>query len=259
MSLRDLDYLDVAGAIRAGRANRDIVVGIKVRMTELIIGTNGIAPLQRAVEAADALGLPVMVHIGGSDVTIGQILDILRSGDIITHCYTDNGNGIVQDGRLSDEAIAARARGIVFDVGHGFSSFSFPVAEVCAEAGFWPDVISTDVHSLSSSSAMVDLPTTMSKLLNLGMPLADVLAAVTSRPAAVLGRAEVIGSLALGREADVTVLEVVDAPFETGDGFGNRRTLARRISVRSTVRAGLPWTGPFPHPGVSYNGPRAVG
>jgi dihydroorotase len=255
---QDLDYLDVDAAVRAGTLNGDIVVGIKIRVTQSITGDNGIVPLERAIAAAELLDVPVMVHIGGSELPIGEVLGVMRPGDIVTHCFTGGDNNLLHGNQIADEVLEARERGIVFDVGHGFGSFSFPVAEIFAEAGFWPDVISTDLHSLSSNGPMIDLPTTMSKMLHLGMPLERVILAVTANPAATIKRSSTIGSLSVGREADIAVVTIRDAPLEVGDAFGNRRTINRQIHVLHTIRAGLPWSGPFPHPGVAYSGPRST-
>jgi dihydroorotase len=245
----DLAYLDVDKAVRAAIENADIVVGIKVREQGIIVGDNELEPVRRAVEAGERVGLPVMVHIGGAPAPLSEILDILRPGDIVTHCYTPIGNGIVEDNRLIDAAEPARQKGIIFDSGHGFGSFDYATAEIAFEAGFWPDTISTDLHSLSASGPVGDLPTTMSKFLNLGMPLHDVIRATTTRPADVIGRRETIGSLRIGSVADVTVLDLVSGDFEFRDSSGAVRIAPQRLAVSATIRAGIPWGAPLPHPG----------
>jgi dihydroorotase len=245
----DLAYLDVGKAVRAAIENADIVVGFKVREQGIIVGDNGLEPVRRAVEAGDAVGLPVMVHIGGAPAPLRDILDILRPGDIVTHCYTPIGNGLVEDKRLIDAAEPARQKGIVFDSGHGFGSFDYGIAEVAFEAGFWPDTISTDLHSLSASGPVGDLATTMSKFLNLGMPLHDVIRATTSRPAEVLGRQDTVGALRIGGAADVTVLDLVSGEFEFRDSSGAVRVVQQKLAISNTIRAGIPWGAPLPHPG----------
>jgi dihydroorotase len=250
-------YLDVDAAVRAAWRHRDFVVGVKVRMGAAMTGGLGLLPLDRAVAAAEQVGLPVMVHIGGAEMSLEALLARLRPGDIVTHCFTGTGHGLVESGALVDAAASARQRGVLFDVGHGAGSFDFRIAEPAAAAGFWPDVISTDLHSLSAAGPMVDLPTTMAKLLWLGMPLDAVLAAVTSRPAAAIGRSDSFGSLAVGTTADITVFELVDEPVEVADTMGNVRQVDRQIRVRHTVRGGQPWDGPYAHPAVGYDGPPA--
>ena len=223
----DLAYLNVEKAVRAAIENADIVVGIKVREQGFIVGDNGLEPVRRAVEAGERTGLPVMVHIGGAPAPLAEIFEILRPGDIVTHCYTPAGNGLVENSRLIDAAGPARAKGIIFDSGHGFGSFDYATAEVAFEAGFWPDTISTDLHSLSASGPVGDLATTMSKFLNLGMPLQEVIRAATSRPAEVIQRQDTIGAL----------------PRRRGRRHHCARPRRRRIRVQGLVRRathGLP-------------------
>ncbi len=250
----DPDYLDVDAAVRAAWRHRDFVVGIKVRMSAALTGGRGLLPLERAIAAAEQVGLPVMAHIGGAEAPLGDLLALLRPGDIVTHCFTGTGHGLVEADALIDQAGPARERGVLFDIGHGGGSFDFRVAEPAAGAGFWPDVISTDLHSLSAAGPMVDLPTTMAKLLWLGMPFERVLAAVTTRPAAAIGRSATSGSLAVGAPADVTIFELVDEPLDVADTMGNHRRLDRQVRIRHTVRGGQPWGGPYAHPGLAYDG-----
>ena len=251
----DLAYLDVEKAIRAAIENADFVIGIKVREQGIIVGDNGLEPVRRAVEAGTRTGLPVMVHIGAAPAPLAEILDILRPGDIVTHCFTPAGNGLVEGDRLIAAAEPARAKGIVFDSGHGFGSFDYSTAETAFQAGFWPDTISTDLHSLSASGPVGDLATTMSKFLNLGMPVHEVIRAATSRPAEVIGRSDTIGALRVGNVADVTVLDIVDGEFQFMDSSGATRPASKRLLVSATIRAGIPWGAPLPHPGRSAFAP----
>jgi dihydroorotase len=247
---RELPYLDVGKAVRAVEENRDIVVGIKVReQAPLIVADNGLEPVRRAVAAGEAARVPVMVHIGGGPTGLGELLDLMRPGDIITHCFTPAANGLVESGHLIEAAVTARERGVIFDVGHGFGSFSYDVAERAAAAGFWPDTISTDLHSLSANGPVVDLVTTMSKFLNLGMSLESVIRATTIRPAEVIGRSDTLGSLRIGSAADIAVLEVTENDGTLVDSSGATRPVQRLLRSNATVRAGIPWTSPAPHPG----------
>lgn len=248
----DINYADVDLAVDAIEQNRDIVVGIKVRETAPdVVGTNGLEPLRRAILVGKATALPVICHIGNTPTVLTEVLDMLRPGDILTHCFTGSANNLVVDGALVDGAHRARERGVIFDIGHGFGSFDFSIADVAVAEGLFPDTISTDIHSLSAAGPMKDLPTTMSKLLSLGMPLEDVVAAVTSRPASVIGRDSDIGAIEIGREADVAVFRLVEEPVESRDAYGHTRQLDRWIEVTSTIRKGVPWNGPYPHPGPS--------
>jgi dihydroorotase len=140
-------------------------------------------------------------------------------------------------------------------LGARFGSFDYTTAETAFEAGFWPDTISTDLHSLSASGPVGDLATTMSKFLNLGMPVHEVIRAATSRPAEVIGRLDTIGTLRIGNVADITVLDIADGAFEFADSSGATRTVSKRLLVSSTIRAGIPWGSPLPHPGRSAFAP----
>jgi len=248
-----MEMLDGDRALRAIAENADIIVGIKVRETAPdVVGNNGLEPLRRALDVGRETNLPVMCHIGNTPEVLTAVLDLLRPGDILTHCFTGSSNNLVENGALVRGAREAFERGVVFDIGHGFGSFDFTVAELATREGIWPTTISTDIHSLSASSAMKDLPLTMSKLLSLGMPLEDVVAAVTSRPARVIGRGDEIGSLDIGRVADLTLFEVGGDEVTSGDAYGNQRPLEAQVRVRGTVRAGIPWGGPYPHPATPF-------
>jgi dihydroorotase len=246
----DLNYLDVDKVVRAIEENRDIAVGIKVReQAPLIVGDNGLEPVRIAVEAGERAGVPVMVHIGGAPATLGELMGLLRPGDIITHCFTPAPHGLVENGQLIEEAEEARARGIIFDVGHGFGSFDYGVVEQAVERGFWPDTISTDLHSLSARGPVGDLPRTMAKLLNLGMPLEEVVRAATVRPAEVIGRSETLGNLRDGGVADIAVLSLEDSDETFLDSSGAERPARKLLRAEATIRAGIPWGAPVPHPG----------
>jgi dihydroorotase len=241
--------LDPEAAERAIRRFPDMIVGLKVRQGgPAVTGTNGLEPLRRAVSVGQKLQLPVMVHITGSEDPLAAVLDLLSRGDIVTHCFTGTANGLLEGGRIAEAAVAARQRGILFDVAHGAGSFDFEVAEAAARAAFWPDTISTDLHSISAVNAK-DLPFVMSKMLAVGMPVEEIIAAVTSRAAQAIGRAGQLGSLKVGAVADIAILDVMDDPVEFTDTFGHRRSGDRQFAVRQTIRAGLVWGAPS-HPGV---------
>ena len=241
--------LDPEAAERAIGRFPDMIVGLKVRQGgPAVTGANGLEPLRRAVSVGQKLQLPVMVHITGSEDPLEAVLDLLSRGDIVTHCFTGTANGLVEEGRLVEAAEEARRRGILFDVAHGAGSFDFEVAEAAARAGFWPDTISTDLHSISAENAK-SLPYVMSKMLAVGMPVEEIIAAVTSRAANAIGRTGQMGSLAVGAVADIAVLDIKDDPVEFTDTFGRRRSADRQFAVRQTIRAGIVWGSPS-HPGV---------
>jgi dihydroorotase len=244
-----MDLLDVEAAEVAISRFPEIIVGLKVRQGgPEVTGSNGLEPLRRAIAAGEAFGLPVMVHITGSEAPIGELLSMLSEGDIVTHCFTGSPNGLRQDGKIADAARAARERGVLFDVGHGAGSFDFQVAEAAARVGFWPDTISTDIHSISAPK-VTGLPAVMSKLLAVGMPLRDVISAATINAARAIGRADSLGSLREGAVADIAVLDLQTGPVEFSDTFGHQRTGKKRLSARHTIRAGVVWGAPA-HPGT---------
>jgi dihydroorotase len=230
----ELRLLNAGECVRVAREHPDIVVGVKVRVGRNAGGASGIAPLDIALEAASELEQPVMAHLDFPPPSRKQVLRRLRAGDVLTHCFRPFPNAPVRGtGRIYDEVLEARERGVVFDIGHGMGSFSFGTARAMLQAGFAPDVISSDVHSLSIGGPAYDLLVTMSKFLCLGMPLADVIAAATVAPARALRRAE-LGTFKVGAVGDATVLEIREGAFDYEDVLGetvrgNRRLIAKGI------------------------------
>lgn len=253
-----LEHCDVALCCRAVERNRDFVVGVKVRVASPTVGANGCEPLRLARQAAETFGLPVMAHVGIGPPDLTEVLDELRPGDIVTHCCTGHSMSPVgQENRVLDAARRARDRGIIFDVGHGAGSFSFRTAELMLADGFAPDVISSDIHHLSrygngllaandglthyvrrGNTDALDLLSCMTKLLHLGMPLADVVSAVTERPARVLGRYPEIGALRAGAAGDVCLLRLEEGQFDAFDTQGECRRVARAFRAAVTLRDG---------------------
>ncbi len=238
--LEDLRFADAAAAARTVSGNRDVAVGIKVRLHLPSVGEHGRAALRLAIEAGEASGSPVMVHVGNTGISMEEIVDTLRPGDIVTHCYTPQRPSVVDpDGRVLPAALRAHERGVIFDVGHANNHFDFELVRRALDQGLVPDVISTDLHGrLAPGNPVVDLPTTMSKLLALGLTLEQVVARCTSTPARVIGWADRIGALAVGRVADVAVLAVVEEPTTLRDSVGGTLLADRRIEARWTIRAG---------------------
>src|SRR5437868_9227180 len=145
----DLRLIDPRECVRVINANRDLIVGVKVRVGRGAGGASGIAPLDMALEVAAGVCLPVMAHLGPPPPSRLEVLSRLRRGDVITHCFRPFPNAPVRpDGAVREEVLEARRRGVVFDIGHGSGSFGFRTAECMLEAGFLPDAISSDVHTL---------------------------------------------------------------------------------------------------------------
>jgi dihydroorotase len=257
--LYNIDYAQVDAAAKAVAENSDLVIGIKVRMSENVIAKNGLEPLKRAIKACEVAGTggKVMCHIGGVETPelMSQILDTLRAGDILTHSYSGAPNiagrftNIVQEGRLLPAALAAKQRGVVFDVGHGGGSFDYTVAEVAIPAGAGPDTISSDIHVVSGNTpGMPYLTWVMSKFLNMGFTLEQVVAMATINPAKIINRAAKLGTLQIGAPADVSLLEVVDGPIEFVDTRNNKRQGKSHIKPTGVVLAGVPYGRPYQAP-----------
>ncbi len=237
--LEDIRWARVGPAVDTAKANRDLIVGSKVRLTEGIVGANDIVALERAVEAAEHIGMPLMIHIGGTHHPLEEIFAQLRKGDIVTHSFTANAPGIItDDGKVLEAALEARRRGVNFDVGHGAGSFSFKVAEAAMSHGFTPATISSDVHRYNVRGPVFDLATTLSKFMHLGMSLDEVVRLGTQAPAEAIGRGDVVGSLKPGAAADVAIFRLKEGPVEFRDARGDVRHGDRVLEPVETVRAG---------------------
>jgi len=240
----DLRLLDPRECVRVIRANRNLIAGVKVRVGRNAGGASGVAPLDIALEVAEETALPVMAHLDNPPPSRLEVLTRLRRGDILTHCFRPFPNAPVQqDGRIREEVLEARRRGVIFDIGHGSGSFGFRTAEAMLIAGFLPDVISSDVHALSIEGPAFNQLVTMSKFLCLGMELIDAIRASTAAPAAALGRTD-IGRLQIGAVGDATVLELAEGDFEYRDVLGEARAGRQRLEARGLVVAGGWWHPP---------------
>lgn len=174
----------------------------------------------------------------------------MQEGDIYTHMYNAHRSCIVDPTTrtINKDVTNARERGVIFDIGHGHGSFSWAVAEVCAKQKFWPDIISTDLHTMSNLGPAYDLPSVMSKLFHLGMPLDEVIRSVTSKPAGVIGWGNRIGSLTKGCEADITVLKLEDCNIQLEDSQSQRRNVTKRFIPKAVWRAGVQFSCEVPNP-----------
>ena len=238
--LENIGFADPENAARTVRENPDVAVGIKIRLHVKSVGDNGREALGMAVGAGDASDSPVMVHVGDTGIPMEEIVETLRPGDIVTHCYTPKQPAIVDpDGRLRPAVLEAQKRGVIFDVAHANGHFDFDLVARAMDQGLRPDIISTDLHRMSGAGPVVDLPTTLTKFLMLGLDLDEIVADCTVNAARAIGWEDRIGVLEVGREADVAVLEVVDEETTLEDSVGNRRTHGQRIAARHTIRAGV--------------------
>lgn len=217
------EMLPVDRCVKKIEANRDRIVGVKVRIGGPATGELGLGALRLALEAAEATGLPLMAHIGGPPPSYADVVSMLRPGDILTHCYRPDPNSALgPDGRVLPEVWAARERGVLFDIAHGMGAFGYASTEAALADNFPPDLISSDVHVVSIEGPGFDLLHTMSKLLNCGIPLPDVIGMSTSRPALAVRRPD-LGHLGVGAVADISVLREVESNYVFADVTGVTR------------------------------------
>jgi dihydroorotase len=257
--LFNIDFALTEAAAKTLAENADFAIGIKVRMSQNVIARHGIEPLKRAIRACELAdtGGRVMCHIGGVESVelMSLILQTLRPGDILTHCYSGAPNdagrftNIVQEGKLLPAALDAKKRGVLFDVGHGGGSFDYTVAEAAIAQGCPPDTISSDIHVFSGNSAgQPYLTNVMSKFLNMGFSLEQVLTMATATPAKIINRIPKHGTLQVGAPADATLLEVVNGPVEFVDTRNNKRQGKVFIRPTNTVTAGVAFGQPYQAP-----------
>ena len=257
--LYNIDYAQVEPCAMTLAENQDFLLGVKVRMSENVIAKHGLEPLKRGIKACEMCGWPakMMVHIGGVETKelMSQILDLMRPGDVLTHAYSGAPNiggaftNIVQDGKLIPAALAAKQRGVLFDVGHGGGSFDFTVAEVAIPGGCTPDTISSDIHVYSGNSpGLPYLPNVMSKFMAMGSSLEQVVAAATTAPAKVINRAPKLGTFQVGAPGDVAIMELVEGPVSFVDTRNNKREGKLLLKPVQTVVNGVPFGRPYQAP-----------
>jgi dihydroorotase len=237
----ELRLMNPLDAVAVANANRDLIVGIKVRVGRHASGTSGTMPLDIALQVADEVGLPLMAHIDHPPPSYEEVVSRLRTGDILTHAFRPFPNAPVSaQGTIARVVLEARKRGVLFDIGHGKGSFAFRTARAMLAHGFLPDTISSDVHALSINGPAFDQVTTMSKFLCLGVPLQEVIAASTLNAAMALRRPE-LGSLKPGSIGDASILSIAAGAFDYVDVVGEHLTGDRRIACKGVVIGGRWW------------------
>lgn len=235
----DMGLMAAREALAVARENPDIIVGIKVRVGRHASGDNGINPLDIALDVADSAGLPLMCHIDEPPPTYEAVVEKLRPGDVLTHCFRPFPNAPMDaSGKVRDAVIRARERGVIFDVGHGMGSFSWGTARAMVAAGFWPDTVSSDVHAMCLYGPAWDLLRTMTKFLALGMPMDELIASTTHRPAAALRRPD-LGTFSTGSTGDASVLELEARSIDLEDVLGETVNYPKRLSARGMVIGGI--------------------
>ncbi|MFB4305141.1 amidohydrolase family protein [Actinomadura sp. GTD37] len=245
--LMNPDTLVPDDALATAAENPDVVRGFKIRLSEDVVGDNWQMLLKKSLQVAEQAGLPLMVHIGETSEPLPVVLDHLRPGDVVAHCYTGKPHGILDGDEVLPAVAAARERGVLFDSAHGKSNLSFEVARRAIAKGFYPDVLSSDTSARNWRGPVFDLLTSMSKLIALGVPLTEAVARATVRPAGLLGLdAEGYGRLEPGGPAHVTVVEET-AEVVLPDAAGNTMT-APRLEPVLVLHGGepvetVPWRG----------------
>jgi dihydroorotase len=238
--LIDKRMIDAPSALRVAKEHADVIVGLKIRCGSNYSGPNDLFAVQEARKVADQIGKPLMIHVNTPYTPMDQILDVLRSGDIVTHAFRKAGQGgvIGADGHVSDYIRRAASRGILFDVGHGSGGFSFTSTEAAIKEGFLPTTISSDIHAPSALGPVFDLLTTMAKLLVLGLTLEKVVELTTVAPARAIHKAGEMGSLKPGSPADIAVFDLVQGNFSLVDSQREVRKATQRIEPVLILRGG---------------------
>jgi len=236
----DINRADVAALRDAIARNRDFIVGIKARLSRDVAGANDYEVLRRAQEVATAFNLPVMIHMGQTTSALSRLMNLLKPGDIVTHMFAPPPNSIVdENGHILPEVLAARRRGVWFDVGNGQTGhMRWDTIESIMKTGFWPDTFSTDWNSNSRTTGVIDLPNCMSKLLGLGMPVSAAIACATLNASRTFEIFHDRGTLNVGAPADVVLLELRSGNFEFLDNYGNKRSGNQRFFPSGTVLGG---------------------
>jgi len=235
----DLKLADVEAAKAAIARHRDFIVGIKARLTKGV-AADDVEVLRRAQDAASAFNLPVMIHMGQTASPMSTLLPMLKRGDIVTHMYAPPPNSILDErGRILPEVVAARKRGVWFDVANGRNGhIRWDTVDQIVKAGFWPDTLSTDGNAMSRTTGVIDFPNVMSKFLMVGMPLPQVIACATVNPSRIFPLFHDRGTLKVGAPADVAILELREGTFEFLDNYDNTRAGRQRLFPAGTVLGG---------------------
>lgn len=245
--LAERESIQHAASVRTILENPATIRGVKVRMSRSVVGDNGLEPLRAAkrvtaeVAAATGRPFPVMVHVGNAPPALGDVLDLLEAGDVVTHAFHGKRGGLfpATDSGPIPQALAAVRRGVRLDLGHGSASFAFDTMERALEAGIGPHTISTDIHQENVAGPVHSLTTTMTKMLAVGLTLNEAVRATTSAAAETIGLAGELGTLAVGSVADLTVLDLAEGATRLVDAEGRTRTAEALLTPVAAVRAGV--------------------
>jgi dihydroorotase len=237
-----LQWMDIERAVETARANPDLIVGFKARLSTYVAGGAPIPILRLLLEAGEAAGLPVMIHVGDTGVPLGQIMDMMRPGDVVSHYLTGRRHGILgiaphSGAPIIPEAFEARRRGVILDTARGRAHMCFPAMQAAVEQGLLPDTLSTDLTQATIDHPEFSLPAIATQFMSFGVEFEDLLPCMTVNPAKALGRPD-LGRLQMGGPADATVLRVEDGAFTITDVDGRTRQTNRRLVAAACVRNG---------------------
>jgi dihydroorotase len=236
--LTDMRMVDVAAAQEAAIEHADVIVGMKVRCSAGLAGPNEVEAVRRTRAVAEKIGKPIMMHVGPHEAPLEKLLELLRPGDMMTHSFRDAGGVIGENGRVADSIKRAAKRGVRFDIGHGSGGFSFAAMEQALSEGLPPSSISSDIHTYSAMGPVFDLPTTMSKMLLLGLSLQKVIELSTIEPARAIHRDNELGSIKPGRVANIAVLNLVEGKFPLIDSKREVREASQKLVPVLALRNG---------------------
>ncbi len=235
-----LTHADVGAAVRTIEQHRDLIIGLKTRVSNYVVSNDPIPYMKLAREVADKAGTKIAIHIGDSGIPMSEIVPYLNEGDMVVHCYTGRRHGILDvKERVLDAIVEARKRGVLFDSSSGGNHFSFDVARKAIDQGFLPDIISTDITVGTSKEADFHMPLMMTRHLALGMPLDEVIKASTLIPALAIDRVPKLGTLQEGAPADVTVLDLQKGSFSLKDTVGANMAVTKRFEPVLALRDGV--------------------
>ena len=231
----DERFIDIDRTLKVIEENKDIICGIKVRASGVIVGSWGITPVQIARKVAEIAKLPMMVHIGEPPPTLNQIFDLLRPGDVVTHCFNGKNPGSISDSpQIFANAKRLAEEGVFMDVGHGAASYNFEVAKEAIDNGLKPYSISTDLHGWNLHGPVYDLATTVSKLYAAGLSLEECVDAISYNPRNFLSL-ENAASLSVGSKADFTIFDIDDCDELVSDSQGNNITLKSAFEPKMVI------------------------
>lgn len=227
--------IDIPGLKEILQKYPDNIVGLKARASASVVGAMGLEPIALAVKTAHEVGKPLMVHVGNRPPEFTEVLDLLQKNDIVTHSFHGKAGGILDEGKhVIPQALKARERGVLFDVGHGVASFSFRVFEQALKDGFDCDMISTDLHIENYNGPVYSLAAVVSKTINCGEELEHAVAKCTSVPARHFGL-KGLGEIAVGMTADFNVMELMPCEETVLDSIGDSLKLKQKLVLKKTI------------------------